>query len=165
MTLCHLFFLSLYSPGLWSRRSFKMWTSSASKTLQHKFSCYCFCIKFWRHFQDDKQWRRSFWLHYSTQSNQRKTTNDGSHKPDGQGQRVDAVRLDAPGHSSRGQRVSIILTVTMIKRCTSRKKYLPTLKKTQTFSLDSCDPNFAHCLKITPNVAFEFWHFPPIFVY
>ena len=23
---------------------------------------------------------------------------------------------------------------------------------------------FAHCLKITQNVAFEFWHFPPIFV-
>ena len=22
----------------------------------------------------------------------------------------------------------------------------------------------AHCLKITQNVAFEFWHFPPIFV-
>ena len=123
MTLCHLFFLSLYSPGLWSRRSFKMWTSSASKTLQHKFSCYCFCIKFWRHFQDDKQWRRSFWLHYSTQSNQRKTTNDGSHKPDGQGQRVDAVRLDAPGHSSRGQRVSIILTVTMIKLVTDRTAF------------------------------------------
>ena len=22
----------------------------------------------------------------------------------------------------------------------------------------------AHCLKITQNVTFEFWHFPPIFV-
>ena len=24
--------------------------------------------------------------------------------------------------------------------------------------------NFTHCLKIAQNVAFEFWHFPPIFV-
>ena len=24
-------------------------------------------------------------------------------------------------------------------------------------------PTLTHCLKITQNVAFEFWHFPPIF--
>ena len=25
-------------------------------------------------------------------------------------------------------------------------------------------PTITHCLKITQNVAFEYWHFPPIFV-
>ena len=42
----------------------------------------------------------------------------------GQGQRVDAVRLDAPGHSSRGQRVSKILTVTMINAALAEKYLL-----------------------------------------
>ena len=28
----------------------------------------------------------------------------------------------------------------------------------------SAEKYSTHCLKITQNVAFEFWHFPPIFV-
>ena len=45
----------------------------------------------------------------------------------------------------------------------------PTFSKSRNFVLSwkLTDKNFvsiSHCLKITQNVAFEFWYFPPIFV-
>ena len=55
---------------------------------------------------------------------------------------------------------------TLTQKDAQKKQYRT--KKTErklqhTSSLSKCAPN-TQCLKITQNVAFEFWHFPPIFV-
>ena len=44
-------------------------------------------------------------------------------------------------------------------------KFKSKFKLTNSYFLCKIENStFAHCLKITQNIAFEFWHFPPIFV-
>ena len=51
------------------------------------------------------------------------------------------------------------------KYCNFRFAFAPTTAAVAVNTAPFFPPNAAsHCLKIPQNVAFEFWHFPPIFV-
>ena len=56
-------------------------------------------------------------------------------------------------------------TAKIAARCRdSSNTYKGHLLQFSDFLIFSNAPLDSHCLKITQNVAFEFWHFPPFFV-